>query len=476
MATLSSQGIGSGLDISGMITKLMAVEQQPLTALQQKEASYQAKLSAYGTLQGTVASLQTAAQALTSSATFTGMSATVADSTIFSASASSSAASGTYTIGVSQLAKNQVLSSLGNYGSADTFKGGSLAITVGTTTTNVTITDGSSLSTMAQAINGANAGINAAVINAGPPGNYNRLVLTSATTGSAGAISLAVTQTGTTGTQNLTDFAYGGTDTATMQQAQAADNAIFTVNNVSLTRTSNIVTDAIDGVTLNLAKAGTVGAPVTTQLNVTRNTQTIQANITSFVNAYNAVVKQAQSLSAYDATNKKASVLTGDSIIQTLQSQLPNLLQTRVSGLSGSISYLSDIGIALQKDGTLSVDSAKLQAALSDTAKDVTGLFSSTATGNNGVAVAFNSALTSMLGSAGLFASRTDGINRTIKDLTNQEDAWQTRLTQIQARYQAQFNALDSLVASMNSTSTYLTQQLTALNNLAYGTSTKSSG
>jgi flagellar hook-associated protein 2 len=144
-----------------------------------------------------------------------------------------------------------------------------------------------------------------------------------------------------------------------------------------------------------------------------------------------------------------------------------------VSGLSSGIKRASDIGIAVQTDGSLAVDAAKLQSALSSNGTDVASLFSSATTGNQGVAVRFYDAMTSMLASNGVFASRTDGINRTIKDLTRQQSALELRLTQIQARYQTQFNALDSLVARMTSTSTYLSQQLTALNNLAYGTSSK---
>jgi flagellar hook-associated protein 2 len=475
MATISSPGIGSGLDINGLVSKLMAVEQQPLIVLQTKEASYQAKLTAFGTLKGVFSALQSAAQALGGSSAFSSMSASSSDTTVLSASAGTTAVAGSYNIGVEQLAKNQVLSTLGNYLSADTFNGGTLAITVGTTTTNVAITDGSSLATLAQAINDAKAGVTATVVNAGPPNNYQRLVLTSGTTGSDGTIGIAVSQTGSSGTQNLTDLAYSGTDTAAIKQAQAADNAVLSINNVSITRSSNTITDAITGVTLNLTKAGSIGLPVTTKLTVARNNQATQNAIGTFVSAYNAAVAQLHSLSAYNASTKTASVLTGDSIVRSLESQLPSLVQTTVTGLSGGISRLSDLGITLQVDGTLAVNSTKLQAALSDTNKDVAGLFSSSATGNSGVAVSFNNALTAILGSSGTFASRTDGINSTIKGLNKQQDDWQVRLKAIQARYQAQFNALDSLVAGMNSTSTYLTQQLSMLNSLATYSTSKSS-
>lgn len=473
MASISSPGIGSGLDINGLITKLMQVEQLPLTALQTKEASYQSQLSAFGSLKSTFASFQSAAQTLAVTTAFTAMAASVSDGTVLSASAGAAAVAGSYSIGVEQLAKNQVLNTTGNYVSADTFKGGSLAITIGSTTTNVTIADGASLDAVRQAINDANVGVTATIINAGPPNNYNRLVLTSGTTGSAGAVTIAVTQTGTGGTptapgviRDLTDLNFAGTATGTMAIAQKADDAVLSINNVSITRSSNSISDAITGLTLNLTKAGTLGSPVTTQVSVTQNTSATQNTIAAFVKAYNAAATQLRTVSAYDTANKKASVLTGDATVRSLESQLASLAQGVVTGLSGGISRLSDIGITMQKDGTLAVDSAKLQAAISDPTKDVKGLFTSTAAGNKGIGVRFNETLTDMIGSSGVFSSRADGLNRSIKDLTKQQDALQVRLTAVEARYRAQFNALDTLVASMNSTSTYLTQQLSSLANL----------
>jgi flagellar hook-associated protein 2 len=156
-------------------------------------------------------------------------------------------------------------------------------------------------------------------------------------------------------------------------------------------------------------------------------------------------------------------VLTGDGTARSIGTELRTLVQTAVSGISGGIATLSDIGIALQKDGTLVVDSAKLNTALTDPAKDVAALFSSTTTGNTGIAVRFYDALNGIVGSSGLIVSRTTGIAASIKDIGKQRDTLQLRLVQIEKRYRAQFSALDSLVASMNKTSQFLTQQLANL-------------
>lgn len=458
---ISSAGVGSNLDVTGIVSQLMSIEQKPLTALNTKEAKFQAQLSTYGTIKGALSSLQSAVQSLTSSSTFTGMSALASDTTVLSSSATSSAVAGIYSIAVSQLAMSHTVRSNVNYATADTFKGGTLALQIGSgTAVNVTIADGSTLADVSSAINSANAGVSASVVN---DGVTNRLVLKSNTTGSVGAITIAVTQTGTGGTpvspgvvQNLTDF-----NTANLALVQAANDAQFSVNGLGVTRSSNTVSDVISGVTLNLAKAGT------TSLTVSRNTSSIAGTIGAFVSAYNAAAQQLQSVSAYNVANKKAAILTGDSTVRSIQNDLSNLLQTSLTGIAGGIKSLSDIGITVKKDGTLVTDSTKLQAALNDPTKDVASLFTSTTSDNKGIAVRFNEMLTSIVGSSGLISGRTDGISQSIKDIGNRRNALNRRLVDVEARYRAQFTKLDSLISGMNQTSSFLTQQLASLNKSA---------
>ncbi|MDP3032225.1 MAG: flagellar filament capping protein FliD, partial [Rhodocyclaceae bacterium] len=224
----------------------------------------------------------------------------------------------------------------------------------------------------------------------------------------------------------------------------------------------NSVTGALDGVTLELLKKTTTGVPTT--LTVTKDSTTqLSSALSSFVKAYNDVNTQIKNLTAYDAANKKASVLTGDSTARSVQSQLTALVGAAVSGLAGGIATLSDIGISIQKDGTLTTDSTKLQAALNNRDFDLATLFGSTTAGNKGIAVRFNEMLEGVVGSAGLISSRTEGINASIKDIQKRGEALQLRLLQVEKRYRAQFTALDVLVASMNQTSNYLTQQLASL-------------
>lgn len=461
MASISSPGLGSGLDVSSLITKLMAAESLPLNALAKKEASYQAKLSAFGSMQGALSSLQTAAQTLKSTSTFTGKSASVTDSTVLSASAVLTADTGTYDLSVTTLAKNHIVRSNVAYELTDTFSGGSLDIRIGSDSggaggslTSVAIPDGSTLIEVKDAINNAGAGLKASIVN---DGTTTRLILTSDQTGSAGNIKITANATGSGGMHDLTDFIYDGTD-GTVSQVKPADDAVFSVNGLSITRSSNTVTDVINGVTLNLAKEGG-----STKLKVATNTDAPASAITSFVKSYNDAITQLKTLSAFDAANNKAAVLTGDGTVRSIQAQLSAMVGTNVTNIAGGIGRLSDLGVSIQKDGTLALDSTKFNAALADPDKDVASFFTQTTTGNQGIAVRFNTLLTSLIGTNSLIAARTEGINSSIKNLQKQTDTLNLRLTQIEKRYRAQFTALDTLVSSMQKTSSFLTQQLASM-------------
>ncbi|MDO9449302.1 MAG: flagellar filament capping protein FliD [Rugosibacter sp.] len=455
MVGFSSPGLGSGLDVNGIVTQLMTLERRPVALLNTKEAGLQAKLTAYGSLKGALSAIQTAAKTLTLETTFASRTAAVSDSTILSAAAGITTAAGSYAIEVTQLAKHHAVRSNIDIATMDTFNTGVLAIKVGAgATVNVTIdSNNNTLAGIRQAINDANTGITATIVN---DGSTNRLVLSSKTLGSAGAITVTTTDFGSGGT-----LALAGLDSSVLVATQAADDAKFSVNGIAITRSSNTVGDVIDGMSLSLTKVGT------TTVAVSKNTGATTTVINGFVKAYNEAVKQLQNSSAYDATNKRASVLTGDGTARSIDTELRGLVQTSVPGIGGGIATLSSIGISLQKDGTLAVDNTKLAAALADPAKDVAALFATTASNSKGIAVRFNDALEGIIGIAGLLASRTDGLSASIKDIGRQRDALALRLTQIETRYRKQFTALDSVIAGMSQTSQYLTQQLANLPSLS---------
>lgn len=453
MAAISSTG--SSLDIESIVSKLMALERQPLTRLATREADYNSKLSAYGSIKGALSSLQTASTSLSSS--FAANSASASDATVLAASASSTAAAGSYSLSVTQLAKSHTVRSNTNYAATtDSFTTGSLAISInGGTAVNVTIDGGNNtLAGIRQAINDAGAGVTATIIN---DGTTNRLVLSSKTSGSVGAISVTVTDGGSGGTHPLSDL-----DSTNLVQTQAADDANVTINGIAITRSSNTITDAIEGVTLTLTK-GTLANPGTATLTVARDTAATTAAVASFVKAYNDSVGLLKTNSSFDAASKKGAALSGDATVRSLQSQLSALVRTNVTGIAGGISSLSDIGISVQVDGTLATDSTKLAAALADPGKDVAALFSQTTSGNEGIAVRFTTSLEAIVGFGGTIAARTDGIGISIKDITSNRDLLNGRLTQIETRYRRQFAALDALVGKLNQTSGFLTQALANL-------------
>jgi flagellar hook-associated protein 2 len=199
-SSISSPGIASGLDVNGIVAKLMELERIPLTRLTTKEANYNAKLTAYGSIKGALSSLQTAAAALAATTTFNAKSVAVSDATVVTASASSAAAAGSYTLSVTQLAKFHTLRSTTNYAATtDTFNTGTLAISIGGgAAVNVTIdSNNNTLAGIRQAINDSQAGVTATILN---DGTTNRLVLTSNTSGSAGPISVTATDSGSGGT------------------------------------------------------------------------------------------------------------------------------------------------------------------------------------------------------------------------------------------------------------------------------------
>jgi flagellar hook-associated protein 2 len=444
-----------------MITKLMAVESQPLNNLYTQEASYQAKISALGSLKGTLSSLQTTLSAFTLSVgqtatnKFASYSASVADSTVATASATTGAVAGTYSLDVTTVAKSHQLKST-SYSSSSAIVGtgtivierGSVSAGTFTSKSSTTVTIDSSNYTLAgirDAINKADAGVSATIV-AGTGSAY--LMLTSDSTGTEDVMNI-------TGT--LADFNYDAASGsgASMTQTQAATDASLSVNSVAITSTSNTITDAISGVTLNLK--GTATVPASTTVTVTKDTSTsLVSAFTAMAKAYNDFSSTAHNLSSYDAANKKAAILLGNATLRTAQSQVNQVLGSIPSGATGTYQRLAQIGVTLQKDGTMTVDSTKLKAAISNDYTSVAALASSLGT-------ALNTTLTGLVGTSGILDSATSGLNASVKRIDKQMAALQVRLTDIEARYRKQFSALDTTIAQMNQTSTYLTQQLSAL-------------
>ncbi len=479
MATISSPGIGSGLDVSGIVANLMAAERQPLTAINVKVASDQAKLSGFGILKSALSQFQSALKGLADGAKFQGLSATLADSAVASVSASSSATPGSYALEVSSLAKAQKLIAAGQTsasaaisdGSGATttlsFDFGTIAMPVGGSFSTATgqytgasftsngadsksvVIDASnnSLLGIRDAINKANIGVSATLVNDGSATPY-RLVLTHNTTGVSNSMKISVL--GDASISALLSQDPASNTGQALSETASAQNANFKIDGIAVTKTSNTITDAIQGVTLNLSKTN-VGTP--SSITVARDTAAVTKEVNSFVTAYNSIHKTLADASAFNTTTRKGAVLYGDSSVAMIQNQLRRVLSTPVAGEASAFTLLSQVGVSFQSGGTLAVDNTKLQTAISNNFSDMAGLFAA-------VGKASDSLVNSLLGTGGVIASRTDGLNASLKRLDQNKQTFSARLVNTEARYRAEFAALDKMISSMSTTSSFLTQQL----------------
>ena len=379
MASITSAGIGSGLDISGLVTKLVSAEGDPVTQrLNQQETQLQAKLSALGSLKGALSDFQGAVTGLKSLSTFQAVTATSSNTAVFTASGSATAGSGSHSITVTRLAQSQKLASTAFADTTSavgtgvltfqfgTFSGGVFTPNAAKTTQTVTISAAdNSLQGIRDAVNKANIGVTASIVN---DGSGNKLVFSAKDSGAANSIKLTVADDDGNhlDSAGLSKLAYdpAGTPGAgkNLSESMEALDAQLTVDGLSITSASNAVTGAIEGVTLSLLSAPTTGNSGT--LTVATDKGAISGAVGTFVSKYNSLMKTVSSLSGYDAKTQKAGLLLGDSAVLTITSGLRRILGEAVTGLSGSYTSLSQLGITTQTDGTLTLDSSKLQAAL----------------------------------------------------------------------------------------------------------------
>ena len=455
---ISAAGVGSGLDVGSIINQLMAVERQPLSRLQDQQKSFQSKLSAFGQLKSAMSKLQDAAATLAKASTFSATTASAGDTKAFTVSSTTSAQTGSYNIEVQQLARAQRVATSAT--TAPTVGEGTLTISLGRYAEDgsftaaadgektISVAAGASLADLRDAINGADAGVSAQIIN---NGTVDQLVISSKETGAAQAFKLS-------GTGGLAGFSYdAGSAAPGLTTVQQAKDARLTIDGLAITRGSNTIADAIEGVTLTLAKP-TEGE---TAVTVNRDDETSKKAIDDFAKAWNELNSLIRTQTSYDPATKKAGTLNGDASVRSIQGQLRSVLANPLAGLGGA-TMLSDAGVSFKTDGSMSVDSKKLAEALADPSKKIGELFAGNGT-VNGFAKTLETRVKDMLGTDGLMSARTDGINRSIKSFDSRIESLEARLVRVEARYSAQFTALDAAMSSMNTTSAYLTQQLANL-------------
>lgn len=466
MALTSSLGIGSGLDLSSLLDGLRSAEQQRLVPMQTQASSYNTKLSAYGTLQSTLSSFQSAAEALGDPALFQGVK-TSSDSDAFTATAGSSAAPGSYSLEIGQLARRQSLVSTGQ-AETDTpiGSGGTITLSLGDGAGNSSASvdielsaDDSSLSGIRDAINAADIGISASIVNDGSDTPY-RLVLSSEATGTDSQISVSVAEDNGGATPLGALLAYDSdSQSGAMSESVAARNAELSVNGIAIVSQSNTVEEAIQGVTLTLA--GETSEPQT--LTASRDTGAVKSALQKFVSAYNRVNTLSDNLTAFDSESKSSGVLLGDSTARSVEARLRGALNTPIDG--GAFSGLAEIGISLQRDGSMEIDEEALDDALANNLAGVGQLLSG-AGETGGLSQVLTSTLETLAGEeSSLLQTATDGMRSRIDNLSDRMEREQESIDATIARYQKQFVQLDSVMAQLNSTSDYLTQQFESLNN-----------
>ena len=461
MATISSPGIGSGLDVNSIVTQLMAIEKQPLNALQTKQTTIQSTISEYGKIQSAVSTLNDLAAKLAGTSAWK-QTVTNSSSTAVSAVTNNSAP-GTYSVTVQALASVQTIATgtpvpasttpgagtlhieLGTYGAGQT----SFTPKAGATAVDVAIAATDTLADVRDKINAAGAGVTALIMT---DASGSRLLIRSNDSGAANAFR-------TSGVASLAFDPSAGVKT--MVQSQTAADAQATVNGLAVTSSSNSLSNIVDGLTLNLANVTT--DPVT--VNVVTDTDTLKKTISDFAAAYTAVVKLIGTDTKYDAATKTGGILQGDSAAVGIQRQLRTLAGS-LSAASSTFGHLSDIGLELQADGSMTVNDTKLTNALGNLA-ELKKMFANSNPADptqDGFAKRFRVATDLMLGVDGAVTARTAGLNQQLQRNEKDQDTWNVRLDQIEQRLRAQYTALDATMAQLSTQSTYLTQQIAQFN------------
>ncbi len=458
----------TAFDVPQLVSQLMAVERRPIDQLQTRVGSYEAKISSWGTLSSLVSTFQSATTTLNGS--LEKLAATSSDTGAFTASTASNAVPGSYSVSVSQLAQTQSLVAAGQASSSAAIGDGSattLTFEFGTISGG-TLTDGlysgasfaangsgpasitidssnNTLEGIRDAINAANLGVTATLVNDGSATPY-RLALTSASTGETQSMRIS-TSGGDGSIGGL--LAYDPAGAQNLSQTQAAQNAALKVNGIAITSATNTVSDAIQGVTLSL-KSTTAAST----LAVARDTAAITAAATSFVDAYNAMASQMKSRFAYGSKTTAAGALAGDSTLRVMQEQLRNIFNTPATG--GTLTSLAQVGISIQKDGSLALDSGKLNNAVATNHGDVVNLFNSP----TGFATRFNTWAKETINPGGLIDTRTANLKTNVSNFNTEIDRLENRMAALERKYVKEYTNLNLLLSSMNTTSTYLTQQL----------------
>ena len=476
MATITSLGVGSGLDLNTIVTQLVSLERKPLQQMQSNANALNSKVSLYGKISSLFSSLKDASNKLTEPSLWQSTKVTSSDANTVSVSASAGAATGNYAVAVQALAGNQTLAAGSAQPAATDLVGaGTLtlqsgrwnsdhsAFTAGTASAlQIEVSAGDTLQTLRDKINSAGAGVTASLVT---DANGVRLTMRSDASGVANGFRLSVADGdgNSADSAGLSRFAYdppGGV--AGMDLKKAAANAAATVNGIPVESTTNEISGAIDGLTLTL-RGITTGTPV--NLSATRDRDAVVAGIKTFADAYNALAGYLGEQTKYDATSKVGGPLQGEAAANSMQSQLRSIINAS-SGASSVYSRLSDVGLQVQRDGTLKIDDAKLTAATNNLAelKKAFANSDSLVSSNNGFARRYSTLASQALGVDGTVTARTQGLQKLLTKNGDDQTRLNDRVDLFQRRLVAQYTALDGNLSKLNALSSYVTQQIAQMN------------
>ncbi len=435
---ITFSGLASGIDTDSIITELMALERAPIDRLENDKTYYQNRLKAFSGLETKLNDLAQKAEAIDTEVELSSFSVNSNSEEYLSVTTDGRAQAGSYQLSVVDLAQQQKDVSQGFASkSEDTLGTGTISLTVGGTAHQLTIEEGdNSLEGIANAINEADLGVGAAIINDGTGTPY-RLVLTGETV----ADSFTLDSSGLTG---------GTVAGPTMSNVQPAQQAHIRLDGIDIYSDSNSVDSAVPGMSFELMKADET---VTTTINVSANTEETSTKINDFVKAYNSVI-------TFIADQSDAS-WSNDPAFRSVKRQMQSMLTERVG--SGALTSLSQLGFETQRDGKISVDSSKLTEALADNFSDVVTLFAGNGS-EDGISSTFSAFLDEMTDSVdGLYATRKKSTDSNIRRLDLRIDLMEVRMDKKEQSLRAQFSAMEELVSGLNSQGSYMLQQLSAL-------------
>jgi flagellar hook-associated protein 2 len=461
--TISSTGLGSGLDVKSMVSQLVAIEKLPLTQLQTQATKFQTQLSTYGTIQSQVSTLYDAAALLSGPSGWNAQTATSSNAAAVGVEVSSAASATSLSVEVSQLARAQSAASVAMAAGVQVGASGSLQIELGnwgsgtfvpgTGVASVAIDAADTMASIASKIHAANAGVTATVLS---DGTHERLVLRSTTTGEAAGFrvnSPALAGLAPLGLTNPGDGSFVG---------QTALDANLKINGVGVLGASNQLRNVVPGVTLQLSQLTT--GPV--ELTVAGDVSVVQKNIKSFVDAYNALNTTIADAIRYDPATKIGGPLLGDSTTLGIQTTMRSILGS--SSMGSTFSYLSQIGLERQTDGSLHINQSKLTSAQSNLT-NLKALFAAD-NGNaqtNGFGTKVRDYAHGLINFDGIVTHKTTAVQKSIVNNGKDQNRVSSRASRVEAQLLAQYTALDSKISSLSGLSSYVTAQLAVWNKAA---------